>query len=299
MPLSPLPLFPPPMPRNARRSAAARLWCAIEDRLIPALRLSSHERAIYYYLVRRTHLRGAHTIRVSRTTLGRVTGLNVSTARHYLGVLAQKQCIGFVDRGVRGCLVRVRLPDEILRRLTRACPERSRRVAAILHRHSGVAASSPAGKPPEGKRARRHSGVAANSLRHGKDGSLKSPLHSELRDAKGHFRAWPRRHDYKRERLRRYILARERGRCFYCRRRLPAEWTLDHVNPTIRGGPTNDPANLVACCAVCNAEKGVLPAPEFLRSLASRGILSRKQLYSRFKSLRSVRAHSSRRNLTA
>lgn len=262
------PLRPLPFPPLARRSAVARLWCAIEDRLIPALRLSTHERAIYYYLVRRTHLRGALTIRVSRHTLGRVTGLNVSTARHYLGVLAQKQCIGFVDRGVRGCLVRVRLPEEILARVTRP---------------RGSFKPPVPGRP--GRCANRQSKIA-HSL-HSSSNFL--PPTSDLlvlRDAKGHFRAWPRRYDYKREHLRRHIFARERGRCFYCRRRLPAEWTLDHVTPPLRGGPTNDPSNLVACCAICNAEKGLLPAPEFLRSLASRGVLSRHQLRLRLLNLR-------------
>ena len=224
------------LPPLARRSAVARLWCAIEDRLIPALRLSTHERAIYYHLIRRTHLRGALAVRVSRRTLGRVTGLNVNTARHYLGVLAQKQCIGFVDRGVRGCLVRVRLPDEILARLTRKSRDASHSPLVTSHR------------------------------------SLD--------------RAWPRRYDHKREALRKRIFARERGRCFYCRRKLPAHWTLDHVTPPIRGGPVDDPANLVACCAVCNAEKGLLPAPDFLRILASRVVLSPNQLRSRLKKLR-------------
>lgn len=99
-------------------------------------------------------------------------------------------------------------------------------------------------------------------------------------------RAWPRRYDHRREALRKRIFSRERGRCFYCRRKLPAEWTLDHVTPPIRGGRTDDPANLVACCAVCNAEKGLLPAPEFLRLLASRAVLSPKQLRARLKELR-------------
>jgi 5-methylcytosine-specific restriction endonuclease McrA len=228
------------------------LWCAIEDRLIPALRLSTHERAIYYHLIRRTHLRGALAVRVSRRTLGRATGLNVNTARHYLGVLAQKQCIGFVDRGVRGCLVRVRLPEEILARMRRSVGAASRRPPSS--RPSTVSNLEP----------------PASKLQH--------------RD-----RAWPRRYDHKREALRKRIFSRERGRCFYCRRKLPAEWTLDHVTPPIRGGRTDDPANLVACCAVCNAEKGLLPAPEFLRLLAARAVLSPKQLRSRLKALRGLR----------
>lgn len=267
------PALPKPLAPSARRSAVARLWCSIEDRLIPALRLSTHERAIYYYLLRRTHLRGTLTVRVSRNTLGRATGLSVCTARHYLGVLAQKQCISFVDRGIRGCLVRVRLPAEILARL--------QRVQATSRRHSAVppapvvSVAEPSCRPEPGAGPR----SAALPLSH----SVTTPL---PRDAKGHFRAWPRRYDYRREGLRARIFARERGRCFYCRRKLPAEWTLDHVTPPIRGGAVNDPANLVACCALCNTEKGLLPAPDFLRSLAGRNILSRTQLHLRLQKLR-------------
>lgn len=222
------------------RSRAARWWAQIEDRLIPALRLSTHERAIYYHLFRRTHLRGEREIRVSRHTLGQATGLNVSTARHYLGVLAAKQCVRFLDRGVRGCLLRVRLPDEIF---------------AELRRRGGELLAAPV-----------------------------------ERDAKGHFRPWPRRHDHRREALRGQIFRRDRGRCFYCRRRLPGEWTLDHLVPTIRGGRVADPANLAACCAVCNAEKGTSTAADFLRALRARGVLSRAQLRSRQKRLRALRS---------
>ncbi len=248
------------LPRLARRSAVARLWCAIEDRLIPALRLSTHERAIYYHLIRRTHLRGALAVRVSRRTLGRVTGLNVNTARHYLGVLAQKQCIGFIDSGVRGCLVRVRLPDEILARVRRHVPPASRR-------------------PGRGAEPRLVGAASRRPFQASSSGV-------QLFDFKNHFRAWPRRYDHKREALRKRIFSRERGRCFYCRRKLPAEWTLDHVTPPLRGGRTDDPANLVACCAVCNAEKGLLPALDFLRLLAARSVLSPKQLRSRLKKVR-------------
>jgi 5-methylcytosine-specific restriction endonuclease McrA len=237
-----LPPAPPTLSRAARRSVVAQMLRAIEDRLIPTLRLSTHERAIYYHLLRKSHLRGDPLVGISRRALGRATGLNVSTARHYLGVLAQKRCIGFIDRGVRGCLVRVYLPDEILRRISR-----------------------------DGKRF---------------PAAVAEP--AEVRDAMGHPRAWPRAHDHKRERLRKRIFARERGRCFYCGKKLPRHWTLDHATPRLLGG-ADDVSNLVACCAVCNPEKDVRTAEDFLRSLRSRGVLSGFQLRSRLNKLRHVR----------
>ena len=104
------------------RSAAARLWVDIEDRLIPLLRLTTHERALYYHLLRRTRLVGRRLIRVSRRRMARVSGLSTATARHYLRVLARKQCIRFVDRGPDGSLVSVLLPEEIFAKLGPAVP---------------------------------------------------------------------------------------------------------------------------------------------------------------------------------
>jgi len=104
------------------RSTAARLWVDFEDRLIPLLRLTTHERALYYHLVRRTRLVGRRLLRISRRRMARASGLSAPTARHYLRVLARKQCIRFVDRGPGGSLVSVLLPDEILAKLGPGVP---------------------------------------------------------------------------------------------------------------------------------------------------------------------------------
>ncbi len=46
-----------------------------------------------------------------------------------------------------------------------------------------------------------------------------------------------------------------RGECHYCRRHVPpAELTMDHVVPIIRGGRTTR-GNVVPCCKSCNNEK--------------------------------------------
>jgi hypothetical protein len=228
------------------RSTAARLWISIEDRLIPALRLTTHERAIYYHLLRRTRLLGRRMVRISRRHMARVSGLAPATARHYFRLLARKQCIRFVDRGAAGCLLSVFLPDEIFDRLRSAPP------------------SDP----------------------------LSSLMFHPLRDAYGQPRAWPRSDHFRNENFRAGILRRDRHRCFYCRRPLhPGEWTLDHVVPIVHGG-LDVASNLVSCCVHCNWEKSLTPADEFLLGLVRKQILSKAQLRTRLKALRSLSLRS-------
>lgn len=52
------------------------------------------------------------------------------------------------------------------------------------------------------------------------------------------------------------IYARDRYRCQYCGKKLPAkDLTCDHVLPRSRGGGTNW-TNIVTCCRSCNRRKG-------------------------------------------
>lgn len=51
--------------------------------------------------------------------------------------------------------------------------------------------------------------------------------------------------------------------CPYCLKEFPlSKATRDHMLPKSRGG-TNDPGNIVLCCAMCNAEKGSLTTEEY------------------------------------
>ena len=85
----------------------------MEDVLFPALRLSTHERALYVHLLRHSRLEGRRTVRVSRNDLARAIGLCASTSRHYLRTLARKQVVRFLDRSGHGCLLEILLPNEI------------------------------------------------------------------------------------------------------------------------------------------------------------------------------------------
>ena len=85
--------------------------------------------------------------------------------------------------------------------------------------------------------------------------------------------------------LRRMIHARERGRCFYCQRRInPRLECIDHVVPRARVG-CNSYRNLVSACMECNSEKGEQPAEEFLRWLFREHRLGAAELRSRFEAL--------------
>jgi 5-methylcytosine-specific restriction endonuclease McrA len=61
------------------------------------------------------------------------------------------------------------------------------------------------------------------------------------------------------------VFRRDRYRCVYCgEEHSPAELTLDHVEPRMRGGDQSE-GNLVTSCTRCNREKGSAPAWRFLR----------------------------------
>lgn len=90
--------------------------------------------------------------------------------------------------------------------------------------------------------------------------------------------------------LRKTIHARERGACFYCLRRTPANvHCLDHVVPRVRFG-RNSYRNLVSCCIECNTRKGDRPARDFLRTLYRLGRLTPAELDGRLRALKDLAA---------
>lgn len=83
--------------------------------------------------------------------------------------------------------------------------------------------------------------------------------------------------------LRRAIHARERGRCFYCLRRISPR-CLDHVVPRARVA-CNSYRNLVSACMECNAQKRERPAEEYLLWLFREHRLGAAELRGRFEAL--------------
>jgi 5-methylcytosine-specific restriction endonuclease McrA len=62
-----------------------------------------------------------------------------------------------------------------------------------------------------------------------------------------------------------------RGRCHYCERAFPpAELTMDHLVPVIRGGKSTR-GNLVTACKECNNKKKYLLPMEWEEYLATLG----------------------------
>jgi hypothetical protein len=90
--------------------------------------------------------------------------------------------------------------------------------------------------------------------------------------------------------LRKTIHDRERGACFYCLRRTPANvQCLDHVVPRVRFG-RNSYRNLVSSCMECNTRKGDRPARDFLRTLYRLGRLTPAELDARLRALKDLAA---------
>jgi hypothetical protein len=80
------------------------------------------------------------------------------------------------------------------------------------------------------------------------------------------------------------ILAREKGRCFYCMVLLNHKnRVIDHIVPHPKGD--NSHRNCVAACLQCNSEKGQVPADDFLRALCRKGRLRADELDSRLDAL--------------
>jgi hypothetical protein len=66
------------------------------------------------------------------------------------------------------------------------------------------------------------------------------------------------------------LIARDGWQCAYCQRFLTVkDMTVDHIQPTLRGGP-DTLANTVISCAACNARKGDMNLIEYRHWLAVR-----------------------------
>ena len=119
------------------------------------------------------------------------------------------------------------------------------------------------------------------TLRPGKNGAsyaAEEPSASTL-EATDFLKTWA---------LRKTIHDRERGVCFYCLRRNPANvHCLDHVVPRARFG-RNSYRNLVSCCIECNSHKGDHPAHDFLRTLYRQGRLTPGELDARLRALKDL-----------
>jgi hypothetical protein len=89
-----------------------QLWIDIEDHLIPFLQLDAHLRAVYYHLVRHSHLLGQRTVEISIDSLAKATGLSPQVRQH-IRTLEGKGALKILSRGRTGTKIEVYTPSEI------------------------------------------------------------------------------------------------------------------------------------------------------------------------------------------
>ena len=92
----------------------AELICKqFEDALAPRLRLSPTDRAVYYHLLRHSHLEGKSRIQFANAGLARALGISKDTMRASLHRLIRHRAVRLVKRSRSGHVADVRLPGEI------------------------------------------------------------------------------------------------------------------------------------------------------------------------------------------
>lgn len=92
---------------------AAQIWKQLEDELVPRLRLSAIDRAVYYHLLRHSRLEGKLRLRFSIRWLARGTRLSVGSTRQAVRRLLGQGALRLIHRSKAGHVLEVRLPDEI------------------------------------------------------------------------------------------------------------------------------------------------------------------------------------------
>jgi len=230
---------------------AKLLWMQFEDVLAPRLGLSVKERAVYSYLLRHSLVVGKLRLQFAVMALARTLGLSIGAARQAVRRLDELGALRVLERSKSGHLAEMRLPEKI-----RAIRLRKNGASMVV----GVGATGAVGV--------------------GAAGAAGEPSASTL-ETTDFLRTWA---------LRKAIHDRERGACFYCLRRTPANVRcLDHVVPRVRFG-RNSYRNLVSCCLECNTRKGDRPAPDFLRTLYRLGRLTPAELDARLGALKDLAA---------
>jgi hypothetical protein len=92
---------------------AERVWKQLEDVVVPRLRLSVVDRAVYSHLLRHSRLEGQPRLRFSIAWLARGARLSAGPTRHAVRRLVKHGALRLVSRSNAGHTVEVRLPDEI------------------------------------------------------------------------------------------------------------------------------------------------------------------------------------------
>lgn len=92
---------------------AAKVWKQLEDDLVPRLRLSVIDKAVYAHLLRHTRLEGKSRLHFSIAWLARGTRLSCSPTRQAIRRLLHHGALRLVERSKAGHMIEVRLPHQI------------------------------------------------------------------------------------------------------------------------------------------------------------------------------------------
>jgi 5-methylcytosine-specific restriction endonuclease McrA len=111
-----------------KKPNAEQLWKQLEDLLVPRLRLSVIDRAVYSHLLRHSRLEGKLRLRFSIARIGQGARLGGMATRRAVRRLVAQGVLRVMERGRSGHLIEVRLPEEIC---AARGPARLRRPRAI------------------------------------------------------------------------------------------------------------------------------------------------------------------------
>jgi len=98
---------------KTKKTNAELVWKQFEDHLVPQLRFSTTDRAVYSYLVRHSRLEGKLRLRFSMAWLARGARVCDGAARPAVRRLLDHGALRLVERTKAGHVVEVRLPEEI------------------------------------------------------------------------------------------------------------------------------------------------------------------------------------------
>jgi 5-methylcytosine-specific restriction endonuclease McrA len=98
-----------------KKPSAEQVWKQLEDAVVPRLKLSLTDRAVYYHLLRHSRLEGKIRLHFSIGWLGRGTRLTGRPVRMALRRLVEHGAVRLVRRSKKGHVVDVRVPEEIRR----------------------------------------------------------------------------------------------------------------------------------------------------------------------------------------
>src|ERR1700681_4406590 len=96
-----------------KKPNAEHVWKQFEDLLVPRLRLSTTDSAVYSHLLRHSRLEGELRLQFSILWLARGTGICHNAARWAVRRLVAHGVLRLVERSKAGHLVEVRLPSEV------------------------------------------------------------------------------------------------------------------------------------------------------------------------------------------